>query len=150
MVKRLVVGVVLALGSAGLYGGSIFKCDTDGGVVYQDKPCAGAGGSQAIEGALSVVGGGSGSGLYGSNQELVDRFNARGAANRAAQNEGAERYLGYQDRLRLREIGMREGELQDQLRRRGRLSVGDGIVIRQQLRGLERERAGIYYGRPRQ
>ena len=118
----------------------VYKCETANGIVYQEHPCSAGGGSLPIDlGGYSQGGGG----LREGERQLLNEFKYKNQEMKRAQHRSSKQHLGYSDRLRLRELRMRRGELDEKLNKRG-LSAGGGIAIREQIRSIDREIEQIY------
>ncbi len=118
----------------------IYKCETTDGIVYQEHPCSTRGGSLPIDlGGYSQGGGG----IREGEHQLLNEYKYKNQEMKRAQNRSSKQNIGYSDRLKLRELKMRRGELDAKLKKHG-LSVGDGVVAREQIRSIDREIEQIY------
>lgn len=136
---------LLAACALSAQGAAIYKCEeADGHIVYRDHPCEGTQASREIDDSTFSVGGRGG--LSAREWAEYDRLREERAARVQARIESGraqtETAVGYEDRLRLRELRMRRGEIMGALDR-GRVSVGEGVVLRQELEEIGRQEEAI-------
>lgn len=133
------------LGVASVHGAAIYKCqDDEGAIVYRDQPCPDRHAMREIDDStFSVTGRG---GLSEREWAEFDRLREERAARARARLESSrtqhDTWIGFEDRLRLRELRMRRGAIIDSLDR-GRVPVGQAIILRQELEEIGRQEEAI-------
>jgi len=128
----------------------IYKCeDAQGQIVYRDHQCDAARDSREIDSSTYTLSGRGG--LTDDEWQAYQRLLAERAMRVQARTESGRAQLGksvgYEDRLRLRELRMRRSAILDSLNGQ-RISVGRGVALRQELEEIGRQEEGIL-GRPR-
>lgn len=145
MLRNTSLICLLALLATSPQAASIYKCqDAQGQIVYRDHQCEAPRDSRTIDDSTYTISGRGG--LSEREWQAYRRLRAERAARVRARTESGRAQLGhavgYQDRLRLRELRMRRRTILDTLNRRS-TSVGRGIVLRQELEEIGRQEEAI-------
>jgi len=124
---------------------SIYKCeDAEGRIVYRDQQCQAPSDTRTIDDSTYTISGRGG--LTDREWQAYRRLREERAARVHARTESGRaqlgNHVGYEDRLRLRELRMRRRAILDALDRRS-TSVGRGIVLRQELEEIGRQEEAI-------
>jgi len=140
---------VLAGLAAPAHSASIHKCeDENGRVRYQDRQCQDPGSARTIDDSTYTVSGRGG--LTDAEWEAYHRLREERAARVQARIESGRAALdtriGYQGRLRLRELRMRRDAIMESLDR-GSQPAGEKIGLRRELKALREEEEAILSGR---
>ncbi len=120
---------------------TIHKCeDADGHIYYRDRACDEANASREIDQSTFNVSGRGG--LTEREWREYERIRQERAAHVQARIESGRAQvgtaIGYEDRLRLRELRMRRKRVLKALDR-DHISIGEGAVLRQELEEIGRQ-----------
>jgi hypothetical protein len=144
----VLIGACLLVSAAFLHASAIYKCQAENGdIVYSDHPCGDPQASREIDDSTySVAGrGGLTEREWSEYERLREERAARVKARIASGQAELETAIGYQDRLRLRELRMRRETIIDALDR-GRVAGSERVALRRELKDIARREDAILNG----